>query len=170
MACEILVLQPGIKPGPLAVRVWSSNHWTSREFSNLSDLETALGCLIVKKSDSADSPSIQSPALVLINCVTLGMSVSGTLCFHLLNVMPCYSTYFIGILCIWNELMCQFKVNSVQSLCSVWLYHPMDYSMPGFPVHHQLLELAQIHVHQVGDAIQPTHPLPSPSPPAFNWV
>ena len=40
--------------------------------------------------------------------------------------------------------------------------------MPGFPVHHQLLELAQTHVHQLGDAIQPSHPLSSPSPPAFN--
>ena len=40
--------------------------------------------------------------------------------------------------------------------------------MPGFPVHHQLLELTQIHVHQVGDATQPSHPLPSPSPPVFN--
>ena len=38
--------------------------------------------------------------------------------------------------------------------------------MPGFPVHHQLLELAQTHVHRVGDAIQPSHPLSSPSPPA----
>ena len=40
--------------------------------------------------------------------------------------------------------------------------------MPGFPVHHQLLELAQIHAHQVGDAIQSSHPLSSPSPPAFS--
>ena len=44
----------------------------------------------------------------------------------------------------------------------------MDYSMPGFPVHHQLLDLTQTHVHQVGDVIQPSHPLLSPSPPAFN--
>ena len=44
----------------------------------------------------------------------------------------------------------------------------MDCSMPGFPVHHQLLELAQTHVHQVGDTIQPSHPLLSPSPLAFN--
>ena len=43
----------------------------------------------------------------------------------------------------------------------------MDCSMPGFPVRHQLPELAQTHVHQVGDAIQPSHPLLSPSPPAF---
>ena len=43
----------------------------------------------------------------------------------------------------------------------------MDSSMPGFPVHHQLPELAQIHIQLVGDAIQPFHPLLSPSPPAF---
>ena len=46
--------------------------------------------------------------------------------------------------------------------------NPMDCSTPGFPVHHQLLELAQTHVHRVGDAIQPSHPLLAPSPPAFN--
>ena len=45
---------------------------------------------------------------------------------------------------------------------------PMDCSTPGFPVHHHLLELAQTHVHRVSDAIQPYHPLSSPSPPAFN--
>ena len=44
----------------------------------------------------------------------------------------------------------------------------MDCSMPGFPVYHQFLELAQTHVHWVGDDIQPSHPLSYPSPPAFN--
>ena len=44
---------------------------------------------------------------------------------------------------------------------------PMDCSIPGYPVHHQFLELAQTHVHRVGDAIQPSHPLSSPSPPDF---
>ena len=44
----------------------------------------------------------------------------------------------------------------------------MDCSTPGFPVHHQLLEPTQTHVHRIGDAIQPSHPLSSPSPPAFN--
>ena len=48
------------------------------------------------------------------------------------------------------------------------LCNPMDCSMPGFPVHHQLPELSQIHIHQVSDAIQPSHPLLSLSPPAFN--
>ena len=48
------------------------------------------------------------------------------------------------------------------------LCDPMDCNMPGLPVHHQLPELAQTHVHWVGDAIQPSYPLSSPSPPAFN--
>ena len=51
---------------------------------------------------------------------------------------------------------------------SLTLCDPMDCSLPGFSVHHQLLELAHTHVHRVGDAIQPAHPLRSPSPPAFN--
>ena len=64
-----------------------------------------------------------------------------------------------------------FKI-SVQ-FCSVsqsclTLWDPMDCSMPGLPAHHQLLEFTQTHVHWVGDAIQPSHPLLSPSPPAFN--
>ena len=46
--------------------------------------------------------------------------------------------------------------------------HPMDCSTPGFPVHNQLPEFAQTHVHRISDAIQPSHPLSSPSPPAFN--
>ena len=48
------------------------------------------------------------------------------------------------------------------------LYNPMDCSMPGFPVHHQLPEFTQTHVHWVGDAIQPPHPLSSLSPPTCN--
>ena len=48
------------------------------------------------------------------------------------------------------------------------LCHPMDCSLPGFPVHHHFPELVQTHVHWVGDAIQPSHPLSSSSPPAFN--
>ena len=55
------------------------------------------------------------------------------------------------------------QFSSVAQLCST-LCDPMDCSTPGFPVHHQLLELAQIHVHQVSDAIQPSHLLSSSSP------
>ena len=58
------------------------------------------------------------------------------------------------------------QFSSVTQLCpSLW--DPMDCSMPGFPVHHQLPELTQIHVHRVSDANQPSHPLSSPSPPTF---
>ena len=58
------------------------------------------------------------------------------------------------------------QFSSVAQLC-LTLWDPMACSTPGFPVHHQLLELAQTHVHWVSDAIQPSHPLSSPSPPAF---
>ena len=59
------------------------------------------------------------------------------------------------------------QFSSVAQLCPT-LCAPMDCGTPGSPVHHQLPELAQTHVHQVGDAIQPSCPLTSPSPPAFN--
>ena len=54
------------------------------------------------------------------------------------------------------------QIRSDQSL-STTLCNPMNCSMPGLPVHHQLLEFTQTHVHRVGDAIQPSHPLSSPS-------
>ena len=59
-------------------------------------------------------------------------------------------------------------ISSVQSLSQVLLYDPMDCCTPGFHVNHQLPEFTQTHVHWVSDAIQPSHPLSSPSPPAFN--
>ena len=59
------------------------------------------------------------------------------------------------------------QFSSVAQSCPT-VYDPMDCSMPVFPVLHQLPDLAQIHVHCVSDAIQPTHPLSSPSAPAFN--
>ena len=60
------------------------------------------------------------------------------------------------------------QFSSVQSLSRVRLCDPMDCSTPGLPVHHQLPEFTQIHVRCVSDAIRPSHPLSSPSPPAFN--
>ena len=61
------------------------------------------------------------------------------------------------------ESVIQFS-QSCPTLCN-----HMDCSMPGFPIHHDLPEFAQTHVHRVGNAIQPSHPLLSPSPPAFNF-
>ena len=60
------------------------------------------------------------------------------------------------------------QFSSVQLLSHVQLSDPTDCGTPGLPVHHQLPEFTQTHVHWVGDAIQPSHPLLSPSPLAFN--
>ena len=59
------------------------------------------------------------------------------------------------------------QFSSVAQSCPT-LCNSMDCSMPDFLVHHQLLEPSQTHSHRIGDAIQPSHPLPSPSPPTFN--
>ena len=59
------------------------------------------------------------------------------------------------------------QFNSVAQSCPA-LCDPMNRSMPGLPVHHQLSEFTQTHIHRVSDAIQPSHPLSSPSPPAPN--
>ena len=73
-----------------------------------------------------------------------------------------------------DEMLKQLKIrsnlvqfSSVTQSC-LTLCDPMNCSMPGLPVHHQLLEFTQTHVHRVGDAIQPSHPLSSPFPPAPN--
>ena len=68
---------------------------------------------------------------------------------------------------LWICYLGRSQFSSVSQSCPTLCY-PMDCSTSGFPVHHQLPELAQTHVHLVGDAIQPSHPLYSPSPPAFN--
>ena len=59
-----------------------------------------------------------------------------------------------------------FQFSSVSQSCPT-LCDPINCSMPGFPAHYQIPESAQTHVHRVGDAIQPSHPLSSPSPPAL---
>ena len=59
------------------------------------------------------------------------------------------------------------QFTSVAQSCPT-LCDPMNRSTPGLPVHHQLPEFTQTHAHRVGDAIQPSHPLSAPSPPAFN--
>ena len=77
-----------------------------------------------------------------------------------------------GFLGWWNYSVWYYNGGSVQfssvaQSCPT-LCNPMDYSMPGLPVHHQLPEFTQTHVHWVGDAIQSSHPSSSPSPTAIN--
>ena len=69
----------------------------------------------------------------------------------------------LGLLMVWSTVEFSSVAQSCPTLCD-----PMNRSTPGLPVHHQLLEFTQSHVHQVGDAIQPSHPLSSPSPSAPN--
>ena len=78
----------------------------------------------------------------------------------------------------YNWCISSVQFSSVTQSC-LTLCDPMNHSMPGLPVHHQLLEFTQTHVHRVSDAIQPSHPRSSPSPPApnpsqhqslFQWV
>ena len=71
------------------------------------------------------------------------------------------------ILTIGTMLYHSVQFSSVAHLC-LTLCSPMNCSTPGLPVHHQLPEFTQTHVHRVSDAIQPSHPLLSPSPPALN--
>ena len=79
---------------------------------------------------------------------------------------------------IWKHLACSVQFSSVAQSCPT-LCDSMNCSTPGLPVHHQLPEFTQNHFHQISDAIQPSHPLSSPSPPApnpfqhqslFQWV
>ena len=74
--------------------------------------------------------------------------------------------------CVWTFIcihiyVCISQFCSVDQLC-LTLWDPMDCNTPDLPVHHQLPGFTQTHVHRVSDAIQPSHPLLSPSPPAFN--
>ena len=68
---------------------------------------------------------------------------------------------------IWKSTSLQVQFSSVSQSCPT-LCDPMDCSTPCLPVHHQLPEFTHTHVHWVGDAIQPSPPLSSPSPPTFN--
>ena len=72
-----------------------------------------------------------------------------------------------GIGCWENGEMDSVQFSSVAQSCPT-LCNQMNFSMPSLPVHHQLLEFTQTRVHRVSDAIQPSHPLSSPSPPAPN--
>ena len=66
-----------------------------------------------------------------------------------------------------NTRISSDQIRSVAQSCPT-LCDPMNHSTPGLPVHHQLPEFTETHVHRVSDTIQPSHPLPSPSPPAPN--
>ena len=120
------------------------------------------------------------PSLFILLCLLLPAVASGlsqgprtlTNNEHLLTI--CWLNRYIHEMECLHSICCCSVAQSCPTICD-----PMGCSKPGFPVHHHLPELTQTHVHQVGDAIQPSHPLSSPSPPApnpsqhqglFQWV
>ena len=91
---------------------------------------------------------------------------------------PALAGKFILPLSHWENLYSRVQFSLVTQSC-LTLWDPMNHSTPGLPVHHRLLEFTQTHVHRVGDSIQPSYPLSSPSRPApnpsqhqglFQWV
>ena len=94
------------------------------------------------------------------NCVLYRLLASSLASIYLMPIAPSFLHYYT-----WRCLSVQFS--SVTQSC-LTLCDPMNRSMPGLPAHHQLPESTQTRVHWVGDAIQPSHPLLSPSPPALN--
>ena len=116
-----------------------------------------LCCDVLNRSQPLDSAHIQR------KWIAKGMSTTklGSMEAHLMCLLK---TEFCEMgLEVKDSVQFTSVAQSFPTLCS-----PMNRSTPGLPVHHQLLEFTQTHVHQVGDAIQPSHPLSSPSPPAPN--
>jgi len=103
------------------------------------------------------------------NCLTSLSRESRTTAYYYRNLVtytPLFS-YFLIFVIFFNLYLCIHRFSSVAQSCPT-LRDPMNRRTPGLPVHHQLPEFTQTHVHRVSDAIQPSHPLSSPSPPASN--
>ena len=96
---------------------------------------------------------------------------TGVGCHYLLQGIFLTQRLNLSLLHLWHwqagSLHPSVQFSSVAQSCPT-LCDPMNCSTPGLPVYHQLPEFSQTHAHQVGDAIQPSHPLSSPSPPAPN--
>ena len=142
-----------------------SNKNTSLASSNFNSHQD-LHCLQDRQPDTRRnvpaSPTVlamegREGVFTLLCCVTFpkALTLSGLLLHHL-QCLLCGIAGLKG-----------YQFSSVAQSCPT-LCNPMNHSTPGLPVHHQLPEFTQTHVHQVGNAIQPSHPLSSPSPHAPN--
>ena len=102
---------------------------------------------------------------IIIGFVFLSSQLCWRFSPHLISWDPCWLRCMLPYFSSksFNHILCCCSVTQCPTLCD-----PMGCSTPGFPVLHHLLELAQTHVHRVGDAIQPSHTLLSLFPPAFN--
>ena len=132
--------------------------WSQTDFGKLIFLHLILFLLKMKKATISQDVAVRHHRIMTAKCNRWQISLA-LLHWHLLSVQKTK---------IMASSPIQFsQFSSVAQSCLTFC-DPMNHSTPGLPVHHQLLEITQIHVHQVSDAIQPSHPLSSPSPPALN--
>ena len=89
------------------------------------------------------------------------------LIFFVISFLFIFFGVFSSMHVVMSVVQVPVQFSSVAQSCPT-LCDPMNRSMPGLPVHHQLLEFTQTYVHRVSEAIQPSRPLSSPSPPTFN--
>ena len=120
-------------------------------------------CLVNSKEISVDflKSILMKAKLPVANCYPW------TSLINMFFVVSSSSTCLLSILLKYENERLKLQFSSVAQSCPT-LCDLMDCSRPGFPVLHQLPEFTQTHVHWISDAIQPSHPLSSPSPPAFN--
>ena len=177
--CHPLLLPPSIFP---SIRVFSNEsvlhvrrpkYW-SFSFS-ISPFNQYSG-LISFRMDWLDLLAVQGTLKSLLQHQSSKASILQCSAFFIVQPSHPYMTTgktialtrwtFVGkVMSLLFNMLSQFS--SAAQLCPT-LCNPMNHSMPGLPVHHQLPEFTQTHVHRVGDAIQPSHPLSSPFPPALN--
>ena len=130
------------------------------------------------KSDVQNIGTSASISVLPTDCGWFPLGLTGLIFFFLfllfIHCLGLFIIYYQRIIALQNFIVfCQtstwisHQFSSVTKSCPT-LCDPMNRSTPGLPVHHQLPEFTQIHVHWVGDAVQPSHPLLSPSPPALN--
>ena len=115
---------------------------------------------------AAELPGLGPPAFHLLLLFRVGLPTFIILLPYMCIFLNSILLLFGFELCMCTESL-SVQFSSVTQSCPT-LCDPMNRSTPGFPVHYQLLEFTQTHVHRVSDAIQPSHPLSSPSPPAPN--
>ena len=144
----------------------STTPWTAACLASLSfTISWSLLKLLSTELVISSNHLILCCPLLLLPSIFLHIRVfSSELALHVIR-WPKYWSFGISSSNEYSGLI-SFQFSSVAHLCPT-LWDPMDCSMPGFPVHHQLLELAQTHVHQVNDAIQTSNLLSSP-PLAFD--
>ena len=145
--------------------------WLHHEFTAQGGLSSPPCLLLSPGEDSGWCLPYPSPVVCYLFlqisqalCVTLGSSLF--ICFPVSDDWHSFVSLFANRNDSWKEPI-NVQFSSVAQSC-LTLCDPMDCSTPGFPVLHQLPEPTQTHVHWVSDAIQPSCPLSSPSPPAFN--